>query len=71
MLTHEAAVSITEQIEESDHALTASELAQLLSVHKLTIYRAAKAGRLKCFRVGHVVRFEPRAVAAWLKGRAL
>ena len=62
-------MSITDQIENSDHALTASELAQLLSVHKLTIYRAAKAGRAKSFYVGHVVRFEPREVPAWLRER--
>jgi len=61
-------VSITEQIEQSDRCLSAAELSRLLNVHRLTIYRAAKAGRLRCFYVGQVVRFEPRAVAACAAG---
>ena len=64
-------MSIPEQIEQSDHALTADDLARLLRVHKLTVYRLAQAGTLPCFRVGTCVRFEPRAVAAWLRQRGL
>ena len=62
-------MSITETIEQFDHALTAPELARLLSVHRLTIYRAARSGALKSFSIGTCIRFEPRAVAAWLRER--
>jgi excisionase family DNA binding protein len=62
-------MSIAEQISQSDHCLTAAELSKLLSVHKLTIYRAAKAGRLIGFYVGASLRFEPKAVAEWLNMR--
>jgi excisionase family DNA binding protein len=62
-------VSIAEQIEQFNHALTAGDLSRLLNVHKLTIYRAAKSGALKSFSVGTCVRFEPRAVATWLRDR--
>jgi excisionase family DNA binding protein len=60
-------VPIADSIEQIDHALTANELARILNVHKLTIYRQAQAGTLPCFRVGTALRFDPRAVAAWLR----
>lgn len=62
-------MSIADSIEQLDHAISAPELARLLGVHKLTIYRQAQAGALPCFRIGSAVRFEPRVVAAWLRHR--
>ena len=62
-------MSIADSIEQLDHALTASELARILKVHKLTIYRQAHSGTLPCFRIGTAVRFDPRAVAAWLRAQ--
>jgi len=38
--------SITQRIENFSRALTAPELAALLAVHVLTIYRLAKTGRI-------------------------
>ena len=60
-------MSIADQIEKTDHALTAEDLAELLSVSKVTIFKQAAAGRIPCFRIGTCVRFDPRAVAAWLR----
>ena len=62
-------MSLVDSIEQFDHALTADELAHLLSVHKLSIYRAAKSGALKSFRIGTCIRFEPSAAARWLRER--
>jgi excisionase family DNA binding protein len=59
--------SIADQIESCRHALQASELAQLLAVSKITIFKMAKAGRIPSFRVGTCVRFDPRTVADWLR----
>jgi excisionase family DNA binding protein len=61
--------TLADTIEKSDHVLTASELAKFLNVHRLTIYRQAKSGTLPNFRVGTCVRFDPRAIAAWLRER--
>jgi excisionase family DNA binding protein len=52
-----------------ERALTAEELASLLAVSKVTIFKQAKAGRIPCFRIGTCVRFDPRAVANWLRQR--
>jgi excisionase family DNA binding protein len=63
-------LSLPAQIEQLDHALTAADLARVLSVDSVTIYKQAKAGRIPgCFRIGTCVRFDPKAVAAWLRSR--
>ena len=60
-------MSIADQIEKTGHALTAEDLAELLSVSKVAIFKQAAAGRIPCFRIGTCVRFDPRAVATWLR----
>jgi excisionase family DNA binding protein len=59
--------SLTDRIERLGHALTASELAELLAVSPISIYKLAKANRLPSFRIGSCVRFCPRPVARWLR----
>lgn len=59
--------SLADRIEQFGHALKAVELAELLSVSPISIYKLAKANRLPCFRIGSCVRFDPRAVARWLR----
>lgn len=63
----ESARSIPEQLEKTAHALTAKNLAQLLQVSEITIYKLAKAHKLPSFRIGTAVRFDPRAIARWLR----
>jgi excisionase family DNA binding protein len=46
---------------------TADELADILAVSRITIFKQAKAGRIPSFRIGTCVRFDPRAVANWLR----
>jgi excisionase family DNA binding protein len=60
-------VSIADHIEKIGHALTAEELSQILSVSKKTIFKQAQAGRIPSFRIGTCVRFDPPAVAEWLR----
>jgi excisionase family DNA binding protein len=60
--------SLADQIESYQRALKAAELAELLSVSKITIFKLARAGRIPCFHVATSVRFDPRAVAKWLRG---
>lgn len=62
-----SSISIADQIAQTGHALTADELAGLLSVSRITIFKQAKAGRIPSFRIGTCVRFDPKSVAEWLR----
>jgi excisionase family DNA binding protein len=60
-------LSLADRIERMGRALTADELAEMLTVSRITIFKLAKTGRIPCFRIGTCVRFDPRAVANWLR----
>jgi excisionase family DNA binding protein len=60
-------LSLADRIERIDRALTADELAEILTVSRITIFKQAKAGRIPSFRIGTCVRFDPRSVAQWLR----
>ena len=62
-------LTLADRVERIGRALTAKELAQILSVSKITIFKQAKAGRIPSFRIGTCVRFDPRAVANWLRAQ--
>lgn len=59
-------ISIRERIANYDRALTAKELAGMLGVSPITLFKLAKRGLIPCFRVGTCVRFEPKKTAEWL-----
>jgi excisionase family DNA binding protein len=60
-------LSLPDRIERMKRALTADELAEMLAVSRITIFKQAKAGRIPSFRIGTCVRFDPQAVARWLR----
>jgi excisionase family DNA binding protein len=60
-------LSLADRIERMGRALTANELAEMLTVSKITIFKQAKAGRIPSFGIGTCVRFDPRSVAQWLR----
>ena len=60
-------VSILEKLSRAANALTASQVGELLSLHKLTIYRLAKSGRIPCYRIAGSLRFDPRGIADYLR----
>jgi excisionase family DNA binding protein len=59
--------SLADLIAQTGHALTANELAAILGVSHVTVFKQAKAGRIPCFHVGTCVRFDPFSVAKWLR----
>ena len=63
----ENASVLVENLEKRGRALKVSEVADLFRVSPMTIYRAAKDGSLPSFKVGSSLRFDPKAVVAWLK----
>jgi len=62
-------LALADRIESFGRALTTTQLAALLAVSKIAIYKYARAGRLPCFRIGTSVRFCPKAVADWLRAQ--
>jgi excisionase family DNA binding protein len=58
--------SLQTRIADFGRALTAKELAKLLNVSPITIFKQAKKGVIPCFRIGTCVRFEPKKTADWL-----
>jgi excisionase family DNA binding protein len=61
--------TLADRVERIERALTAKELAELLNVSKITIFKQAKARRIPSFHIGTCVRFDPRAVANWLRAQ--
>ena len=59
-------VSVRDRIANYGKALNAEELADLLGVSEITIYKHAKAGKIPSFRIGTCVRFCPKTVADWI-----
>ena len=45
-------LSLADRIERIGRALTADELAEMLAVSRITIFKQAKAGRIPSFRIG-------------------
>ena len=60
-------LSLADRIERMGRALTADELASMLTVSRITIFKQAKAGRIPSFRIGTCVRFDPKSVGTWLR----
>ena len=60
-------LSLADRIERMKRALTADELASMLTVSRITIFKQAKAGRIPSFRIGTCVRFDPKSVGTWLR----
>jgi excisionase family DNA binding protein len=58
---------LPDQIERITHAITAAELARWLAVSPISVYKLSKADRIPSFRIGSCVRFDPRAIANWLR----
>ena len=59
-------LSLIEKLKSFQRAMTAEEVADLLNISRFTVLRKAKRHVIPSFRVGHVIRFDPRALASWL-----
>jgi excisionase family DNA binding protein len=47
--------------------LTISDVAELLKVHPITVYRLIKQAKLPVFRIGRVLRFDANQLEDWLR----
>jgi excisionase family DNA binding protein len=69
--SHDDGESLTSQIRNRRKALTADELADMLSLSRKHIYKLAKAKRMPSLRIGGAIRFDPHATANWLEGKSI
>jgi excisionase family DNA binding protein len=58
--------SVASIIRNMRRALSADELAELLSISRITVLRRAKRGQIPSFRIGGLVRFDSAAISKWL-----
>jgi excisionase family DNA binding protein len=52
-----------------DEVLTVEEVANLLKIHRTTVYRMLKSGELPAFKIGSDWRFNRVHIEEWLKSR--
>jgi predicted DNA-binding transcriptional regulator AlpA len=63
--------SIADEIERSPNALTVRDLTRSWRVSDQTIYRLAAAQVIPHFRVAGSLRFDPKAIANWIRQRSV
>jgi len=64
-------ISLAEQIERIERALSVREVARLLGLCRASVYRYIDAGIIPAIRIGTTLRIDPRALAQCLRQRAL
>lgn len=58
---------LNKNIPDADHMKTVDEIAADLHVHRITVYRLLKAGKIPGFKVGRVWRFRLNEVRDWIE----
>ena len=59
--------SLADVIRSKSRALTVRDVATYLSVSQRQVYKLAAEQCIPCFRIGSSIRFDPAAVASWLR----
>jgi excisionase family DNA binding protein len=49
--------------------MTVAEVAEYLKVHRATIYRMARKGKIPAFKIGDDWRFDKDAIEKWMNDR--
>jgi excisionase family DNA binding protein len=62
-------LDLASRIAQRGSALSAQELAILLSCTASYLLKRAKAGKMPSYRIGGMVRFDPAITAGWLRAR--
>ncbi len=69
--TSSGVADVPTQIEKIGRYLTGKELAPILAMSYPNLLKLAKAGKMPFSRFGGSIKFEPTAVAAWLRERSV
>jgi len=62
-------MTLIESLEHRTSVLRARDVATLFQVTPQHIYKMAAKGAIPCFRVAGAIRFDPKALAIWLRRR--
>lgn len=58
---------LADALDRKTSALTVSDVAELLNISERQVYKLAAEHRIPCFKIGGSIRFDPLAVASWLR----
>jgi excisionase family DNA binding protein len=58
---------LADSLDGKSRALTVADIAQLLNISERQVYKLAAEHRIPCFKIGGCIRFDPLAVAVWLR----
>jgi excisionase family DNA binding protein len=64
-------MSLADEIERIERALSVTEVSRLLSLCRASVYRYIDAGIIPAIRIGTTLRIDPRALARCLRRRTL
>jgi excisionase family DNA binding protein len=62
---------IIDQLKTKTQYMTLQAVAELLGIHAMTLRKWAKRGKIQAVRIGDQIKFDPAAVANWLRGHSL
>ena len=63
--------NLASQMERLPGLLTVRQLVPLIGVSRTTVYEYVAAGRIPYIRIGSMIRFDPHAIAEWLRTHTL
>lgn len=59
----------TDNLEQEEGLWDANDVARFLKASRSWVYQRAQAGQLPCVKIGGLLRFEPAAIRAFIKGQ--
>jgi excisionase family DNA binding protein len=60
-------VGLADSLDGKTRALTVADVAELVNVSERQVYKLVAEHRIPCFKIGGSIRFDPFAVALWLR----
>jgi len=59
----------TDNLEQEECLWDATDVARFLKASRSWVYQRAQAGQLPCVKIGGLLRFEPAAIRAFIRGQ--
>ena len=58
---------LADSLDRKTSALTVADVAELLNISERQVYKLVAQHRIPCFKIGSSIRFDPFAIALWLR----